>query len=308
MSSCHFKIRTMRPGDAAAAVRLTEPEQWNFTSGDFRVMMRLWPKGNFVIENESGSVAGIGSVITHGKLSWLSNFVVAKKERGKGYGVALVERALEQGAARGAEYTGLYTYDDRVGFYYQFGFKNDGAHTAYTGRIRVTAGLSGTKSAGHIFAGTKGDASDDESVVPVKPVTPGMIGDIISLDRKAFGRDRSVFLKTLFKHADRFIAAGTGGGVSGYLAADPTADGGFEVSQWVAKSPQNAGALIAALSRNVKGRPLWLLVPDGNRQAVALVRKPGLRPGRKYMKMFRGKRPARKKAGWVYTVGGLEVW
>ena len=283
------RIRTMQKKDIPVAVRLTELEDWHFSAGDFDVMMQLWPGGNFVMVNEDEKILGIGSVLVHGKIAWLSNYIVVKGQRGKGYGKELVAHSLRHISSHGIKDAGLYTYDDRVGFYSQFGFARKGKYTLYAGKV-------------------PSEAPSEQTVENVYSVDKKMLADVKRLDKRALGIDRSEFVKSLYRFfpAHFLISRCEYGRIAGYITAGPCPDGSFEVGQWIAKDRETARSLIAALSKNIGSKTLQVIAPDAN--AGGILKSYGFRTGRKFVKMSLGKGQKAGKKDWLYSLCGMEVW
>jgi ribosomal protein S18 acetylase RimI-like enzyme len=280
------RIRIMRPSDIPEAVRLTDLEDWRFSPGDFRVMLRLCPRGNFVLESGSGNVAGIGSVLMHGNLAWLSNFIIAKEFRGRGWGKRLVISAVRQAVDSGAEHIGLYTYDDRKDFYGQLGFEKTGKYSSYSGKVVNEKAYGG-----------------------IRPVTAPLLPGVKSLDRNAFGIDRSVFIDRCFRFfRSMFLVCVSSGKTRGYITAGAMPGGGIEISQLVAMDSLTARGLLATLARKSRQAQMWLQVPWDNPRANELMKEYHFKPMRNYVMMTLGKDTTERKKDWLYTLGNLEVW
>ena len=286
MHSQLTKIRLMNYQDIPFAVRLTDNEKWNFSPEDFKVMIKHWPECNFVAENSKGRKVGIGSVLIHGKLAWLSNFIVDKKERGKGYGKALVEHSIRITNKKGVNFISLYTYDDRVDFYSQFGFMGNGFYTAYTGKINDKCKI------------TNCYLVDKKTMIEIK-----------NWDQDVSGLDRSEFLDLFYSYfKKRFYVKRNKGKIIGYIAAGSNPDGSYEIPQWVAKDKDTARTLIIGLAQKLYYKRFLLLIPWVNPNAIELMKEFKFKPGRNYIYMALGTNIEKRKVEFAYALGGLDIW
>jgi N-acetylglutamate synthase-like GNAT family acetyltransferase len=280
------RIRVMQREDIQEAVRLTSLEEWRFTESDFKAMLQLWPDGNFVMEGDNNEVIGIGSVLSYGKIAYLSNYIVIKNERGKGYGKALVLKSLEYIKQNEIQETLLYTYDDRTEFYSQFGFKEVCAATAYTGIPKSSF------------------ASEGISMIKAED-----LGELKAYDSNSFGIDRSRFIDKLHEYfRDNFIVARKHGEICGYVTAGSCPGGILEVGQWIANDVEIAQGLISMLLKKAKPSSVYIIVPDSNQSARKIMSACNLKPGRKYVKMRMGVILSFPKTDYMYSLCTMEVW
>ena len=167
-----IRISRMRIGDIPFAVRLSAQEGWGTPRSDFLRILRINPHGSFVA-SEAFSRVGMITTVTFGKnLAWIGNVIVDKKHRGNHIGQRMVMNALDYLERLHVKHIALYCFRDNVGFYRKLGFVEDAGFV----RLRRSRQNSGP------FKKELG-----------KPLT---LVRLLSLDRKAFGADRSKFIQS----------------------------------------------------------------------------------------------------------------
>ena len=145
-----FKIKNMSTDDITFSVRLTNTMDWNLAEEDFKFMMKLEPKGCFVLLDDSERV-GIVTTIGFGNIGWLGNLIVSKQHRKKGAGTLLASHAVKYLKKSNVKTVGLYAYTERVPFYERLGFTFDSYFTVLSGN-----GFSSPTDS-HIREGGKAD-------------------------------------------------------------------------------------------------------------------------------------------------------
>lgn len=290
------KIRMMRANDAPAAARLANSEGWRLVPDDFRRMMALGGAGNFVAEGAGGRLVGIGTVLVYGSLAWLTNYIIEKRHRGMGIGSALVECSLAHADLAGVENVSLYTYDDRTGFYRQFGFSCTGSHTYYSGKPDARA---------------PGWLQGNEKITVKRAICAK---SLVQLDKAATGADRCAFLRALSKCPDVSILAATRKGprgreqAAGYISAAHCPQNALEIGQWVAGDAETAGLLLRAVCAAIKPATLCAFAPDSNPTAGRILSAAGLKPGPKFARMSLGKKNQKLRGRLAYSMCALEAW
>jgi GNAT superfamily N-acetyltransferase len=119
-----FRVEKMKVEDYPFAVQLANTMNWNMALEDFEFMVRLEPKGCFVLFHGSERV-GAATSVSFGKVGWFGNLIVKEDHRKKGAGTFLVKHAIKYLKGRGVETIGLYAYPHLIGFYKNLGFKPD---------------------------------------------------------------------------------------------------------------------------------------------------------------------------------------
>ena len=112
----------MAAKDFPFAVQLANTMNWNMAEEDFEFMIKLEPKGCFVLFHGSERL-GIATSISYGKVGWFGNLIVKEEYRKEGAGTFLVRHAADYLKNKGAETIGLYAYQHLKEFYESLGFE-----------------------------------------------------------------------------------------------------------------------------------------------------------------------------------------
>lgn len=95
-----MNLRVMTVADIPEGMRLKDLSGWNQTAEDWKRFLQSNPQGCFVAESE-GSVCGTATTIIYeDRLAWIGMVLVDPKNRGRGIGTQLLERAIAHLDAR----------------------------------------------------------------------------------------------------------------------------------------------------------------------------------------------------------------
>jgi len=169
-------IRRLEPKDLEFALELTNAEGWFYTRGELERMLRMDPEGSFVCEDQKP--LGFITCVTYGHTGVVGHLVVSKEARGRRIGHSLLTTAVDYMSNRGADSMMLFSTDEGVGLYSQYGFVT---------RREV--------SCIHVAVG------GDRKVRT--PTTCSLIAredlpEIIEMDRRIFGDDRTQLIEILY--------------------------------------------------------------------------------------------------------------
>jgi GNAT superfamily N-acetyltransferase len=170
----------MSAEDFAFAIDVTNPMDWSLTEADFKFMLKLEPKGCFVLLDDSTKV-GIATTVSFGQAGWFGNLIVRKDKQKKGGGSLLVNHALKYLRAKRVKMVGLYAYPNVIPFYTTLGFKYDSDFTVLKGK-----GVS---------------SSVDVHVTVARRQN---FGQIIKFDKNCFGAARKKVLEPILSDPDNF--------------------------------------------------------------------------------------------------------
>jgi GNAT superfamily N-acetyltransferase len=163
----------MSAEDFAFAIDITNQMDWGLTDADFEFMLKLEPKGSFVLLDDSER-AGIATTVSFGPVGWFGNLIVQKDRRKGGGGSLLVNHALKYLQTKKVRTVGLYAYPDAISFYSRLGFKCD--------------------SDFWVFRGTGSSSSADSRVVKAGRLD---LDQTLELDRSCFGGNRRKMLEPI---------------------------------------------------------------------------------------------------------------
>lgn len=250
-------IRTMMRADIADCMRLKEAAGWNQTEQDWANVLAIEPRGCWVAEVD-GVVAGSTTAVCWGReLAWIGMVLVLPEFRRQGIARALMDRAMQYCREREVGCVKLDATDMGRPLYEQFGFVEE----CLIERWRA-----------------------DSLTLPIeegpKPVPPRSTGEILDLDRKAFGADRGALLRMLIgQHPEECLAI-----EGGFAMSRPGSNARF-LGPCIAPDADTARRLIAAVTRRYPQQPwFWDLLPD-NHAAMELASELGFTTRRKLFRM-----------------------
>jgi GNAT superfamily N-acetyltransferase len=251
----------MKTTDIHSVVRLTAEEHWGFGTRDLKRMMAVQPRGCLVATIDSRPI-GLTTTIAYGKtLGWIGNVVVDGKQRGAGIGSRLVQSALTHLLHINVKSIGLYSYPENEAMYERLGFKTTDGFATLSMRHSVE---SSAKRMGE---------------------TP--FHQIIRLDNRAFGADRSRLLRRLYREFPRLWTWITNtAGLSGYSLVKQYQDSS-EIGPLVCErmNRERVGALLRSSITLTRKRPLEMSVPESNSTVTETALQLGFRAEREGLVM-----------------------
>ena len=192
-------IRPIVDADLDFAVGLTSSVGWGYTREELATLLSYEPEG-CLLATEDGRPVGMLTTTTYGDVGWIGNVVTREAVRGRGFGVALVNAAIEYLESRGVRSILLYAYEDTVAFYERLGFTSMGE------ALRVAA--------------MGGDGDRERTGLTAQDLEA-----VLRLDRAAMGFSRERVLRALWDQDRRsFFVARRGDAVVGY-AVGPRGEG-----------------------------------------------------------------------------------
>ena len=166
-----MRLREMTGADIPAGLRLKEVAGWNQTAADWQRFLDRSPHGCFVAEMD-GQVRGTVTTIPYERcFAWIGMVLVDPGYRGRGFGTALLERAIEYLDGLNLSALKLDATPQGKPLYEKLGFRSE----YEIGRWTLRRGGS-------------------ESQKPVRtavrePVTPELLERVCRWDREVFGAD-----------------------------------------------------------------------------------------------------------------------
>ncbi|MGZ5006360.1 MAG: GNAT family N-acetyltransferase [Methylobacter sp.] len=267
MTSPRYEIRTMFRDEIDMAIDWAASEGWNPGVYDADCFYAADPEGFLVGELNNEPVATI-SAVKYGQTSGFIGFYIVKPEhRGQGYGIQLWNAALDRLAGRNVGLDGVVAQ--------QANYKKSGFELAYR-NIRYE-GLSG------------GGYSANPDAIDLSQLPFDVIE---AYDRPFFPDNRTSFLKS-WLNQPKSIALGIiqEEKLSGY-GMIRTCRSGYKIGPLFADSPALAEALFIALKSRVEPeKPVYLDVPEINREAVALAEKHKMQSVFETARMYTGTFP-----------------
>jgi GNAT superfamily N-acetyltransferase len=247
----------MRTTDFRSVIGLTNQEHWGFGTRDLKRMMALQPEG-CLVATMSGRSVGLTTTIAYGKnLGWVGNVLVSEKHRGTGIGSSLVQSAVSHLLRMRVRRIGLNSYPENEAMYKRLGFENTG------GFVRLSM------------------ARDIENSKARIGKTP--FHQILRLDRRAFGADRSGLLRCLHREFPKswtWIRSNTA--TSGYSLVKQYRDSS-EIGPVICgqMNQKHVAALLRSSIALTSKWPLEMSVPESNSVVMETAARLGFRFERK---------------------------
>jgi ribosomal protein S18 acetylase RimI-like enzyme len=267
-------VRLLTPADIPSAMRLKEAAGWNQTETDWLTLMRLAPETCFGLASEGALVATTTAVLYERKLAWIGMVLTDPDHRRRGLGRRLMEHALATLAVRQVEWIKLDATDMGARLYRELGFDDEGPIERWCGPAGGQTGSAVVQAA-----------------------------NWLSLDRPAFGADRSALLAELAPLGAASIAG------EAYAMGRPGSKAAY-FGPCLSRSPEAARELLVwFLARCPREQVYWDLLPT-NTEAVRLARAFGFEPLRRLVRMVRrghpGAAPLKRDDARVFAIAGFE--
>lgn len=245
-----LRIRRMRRRDIPFAIRLTNLEKWGVSRADLERLIFLNPKGNFIASLDGRRVGMLTTTSYGKKIAWIGNVVVMKRLRGQNIGKRLMEHAVSSIRSSGVRRIALYCFSGNVRFYTKLGFVIDKKFF----RLRRTP-----QTSMHRFE--------------IDPKRRPSLTRMLTIDREAFGADRSKLLQRLV--TEKLVAIFDSDGMS-YLIVKSYTDMS-EFGPWVGITPfdKNDGELIKSVTARYGRKTIEASCLASNARILKLLRKEG---------------------------------
>lgn len=272
----------MEPQDIDFAIQLTDLEGWGYSEQDFLRFMRMDPLGTLVGWDGSRRV-GVTTATSYGEVAWIGSIIVRPEDRGKGYGEALVERALEYSRDQGAETCWLNAYPDVKGFYQNLEFKATGE----------TIHLEGQ--------------AEGELQAEARLVHAGELDAISIFDNRYFGAQRLKVLREFYHDYGSSFLIWPAEEVVAYIVGAPYS-GGVDVAPWVCDPSASdiAEKLFLHLLAQHPEESFGLNVPEENGEALTFLKSLGFGESFRTVRMYHGKGGHGIDPRGTFSLGGLE--
>lgn len=246
MISPNYKIRTMSRDEIHIAIDWAASEGWNPGLYDADCFYAADPEGFLVGELNNEPVATISAVQYGETFGFIGFYIVKPDYRGQGYGIKIWNTALERLSGRNVGLDGVVAQ--------QSNYKKSGFELAYR-NIRYE-GMSG------------GEPAKNPEIIKLSELPFDVVE---TYDQPFFPDNRTRFLKSWLNQPES-VALGImqKGKLSGY-GMIRACRSGYKIGPLFADSPELAESLFTSLKAGVEpGKPIYLDVPEMNRDAVAL--------------------------------------
>ncbi|MCE2982859.1 MAG: GNAT family N-acetyltransferase [Parachlamydia sp.] len=257
-----YEIRKMAENELAIALDWAGQEGWNLGIEDAKTFYQA-DKNGFFIGTLEGEPIATGAAIAYDEFFGFCGLYIVKPEyRNRGYGMKLTEQRLSY---LGERIVGLDGVLNNAAKYERIGYVPAHLNTRY-----VCQDFPAFSTA--------------EYVVPLGSIS---FSEIEALDRKYFPSARPAFLKAWISQANGFAL--------GYKQNDKLkgfgvirrCQEGFKIGPLFAESFLIAQALFEALCLKAGQGPIFLDIPEPNKQALELVQQYRMTPVFEVLRMYR---------------------
>lgn len=249
MTVQNYIIRTMRSDEIGIAIDWAASEGWNPGLHDADNFAVADPNGFLVGELDNEPIATI-SVVKYGESFGFLGFYIVKPEyRGKGYGLQIWNAGLKCLKGRNIGLDGVVAQ--------QLNYQKSGFKLAYR-NIR--------------YEGYRTSNSLEQSGIVKLSTLPFEMVD--SYDRHLFPENRSKFIKSWINQPESCALGLTRNGkLAGYGVVRKCRNG-YKIGPLMADNVEIADSLFIALTANINStEPIYLDIPEVNRNAVALAER-----------------------------------
>lgn len=268
-------LRPMTASEVEQLVGWAASEGWNPGLDDGRSFFEVDP-GGFMAAEINGEMIGGGAIVRHhASFGFMGLFIIRSDYRGHGIGRTLWYARRDRLASRlhpdGT--IGMDAVPAMREFYARGEFRESGLSVR--------------------FQLDKSAPAPDESFRTV-PVTSIPMEQLAEFDRSCFPSPRDHYLQVwMTQPHSRSFAAVENGVLRGYAIARQCGTG-WKVGPLFADHRDVASGLFRRCWETAEGTPVFLDVPEGNPQAIAMANEFGMVPGFNCMRMYRGPEPAVK--------------
>ena len=266
-----MQIRTMTVRDIPAGMRLKEIAGWNQTEADWQIFLDASRDGCFVAE-VAGVVRGTATTIVYGgRFAWVGMVLVDPQHRGHGIGTTLLKTCIAHLDSIEVACIKLDATPLGKPIYEKLGFATEYGLERWTLKRR------------------KEDLSGREQRDPDQPMREPLLGQVLEIDREAFGADRSVVLRALNRHQPRFAdGVWNASGVTGYAFGRR---GSFadHLGPWIVKDEASGERILRRFLARSRREMVVTDCGKAHRFARKLLQARGFEYSRPFTRMFRGR-------------------
>ena len=264
-----IKVRDMQESDIDFAKSLTDGENWGNSIEDWKRLMKISIP---LIAVDGEQPLGVTTAFDYGNLGMIGNVVVSSESRGKGVGKILLKEAMKR--LESCKSVRVQSRMEVSSFYKDLGFLPEGMSTQF----RLDADMKSFQPF---------DVDSDDNIVPAE----GYWDEILAIDQRQFGADRSQFLKEISDYLPQcsFVALGEDGSVKGFIMAKGE-DSWYEIGPWIVEPGcKNWQGMLQATVQAIPDKStVEILVPAPNFRITNLLDSIGYNAHSYCMSMFYG--------------------
>jgi predicted GNAT family N-acyltransferase len=264
--SAAVEIRLLRESDIAAAMDLKRFAGWNQTERDWRTLLQLEPDGCFAAVLDNRLVATTTTTTYGSELAWIGMVLVRPENRRTGIASRLLKTAL--------------TYLDHKVSLVKLDATADGKHVYERFGFEIESVVERWSRRGERLVSFQRHQEKIDSDTH---------REILQLDRRAFGADRSELLNQLLTNScvRPVVARTEAGSVTGYALARPGSDAAY-VGPVVASQRSGAAELLDGILEQLDANPVYVDLNGNWDEGQQLLSERGFEKQRDLIRMKRG--------------------
>ena len=285
-------IRLWTERDIDYVAESVQREGWGHTLRDVERCWLYEPEGCFIAEADGRRVGHVFST-RYDRAGWIGLLVVDPKERGKGIGKTLMQKAISYLQSLGTETINLEAVEEAVPLYRRLGFKEEFDSLRFRKKVDRRNRLNHVTEA-EVRAVTRLMQRDD-------------VETVASFDSRYFGANRLRVLRSLYEDYPRlcFISEAMGNPV-GYIMVRKVREAHW-IGPWVGEDAEIAERLLSACVDAMEDETqLRLGMPAPNSNGVSLMENFNFELTGKSVRMVLSRRQRSVRTSGVYGIGGPE--
>jgi ribosomal protein S18 acetylase RimI-like enzyme len=265
----NYHIRRMNRDELDIAIAWAAQEGWNPGLFDADSFFDTDPNGFFMGFEGDEPVSSISAVAYDDRFGFIGFYIVKPKYRGKGYGYQLWQDAMKYLSTQNIGLDGVLAQQEN--------YKQSGFVLAYR-NIRYEG---------------KGEGADVRSLGKnIQMLSELPFEQFLSYDRQIFPANRPVFLKQWIEQPESLAIGYVENNTLYGYGMVRKCQTGYKVGPLFADSPTIATTLFETMRQFVgNGVPIFLDVPEVNKEAMALAERYGMKPMFETARMYTKQAP-----------------
>ena len=264
-----MRLRVMTSADIPAGMRLKELAGWNQTAADWRRFLERSPEGCFVAEVGAQVCGTVTTIAFEDRFAWIGMVLVDPEYRGRGFGTALLERAIHYLDELDLSALKLDATPQGKPLYEKLGFRSEYEIGRWTRRQPPGAAKPS-------LAGVRESAS------------PALLESICEFDRQVFGADRSGLLMSLHEEAPELTVGILKDGTLAGYALGRRGSFADHLGPWMAFDPDTARQLLESFLAGSSRETQIADCLNAHAATGDLLKSFGFSYSRPLIRMFRG--------------------
>lgn len=277
-----FTIRRMKEHELHIATEWAQKEGWNPGINDDRCFYQADPNGFFIGLLDDEPIATGSAVVYDKHFAFCGLYIVKPEYRRQGYGIQLTHERLKYVDKCT---TGIDGVLENVAIYQKIGYQPAHKNTRYA-----------------MDRFSKGNSPLPDRIIPLSAIP---FEEVERYDRRYFPAFRTKFLQSWIAQPESYALGYVDGGLTGYGVMRKCRQG-YKIGPLFAESLAIARQLFETLCSLGDEGPIYLDVPEPNKNALRLVDHFGMKPTFEVIRMYRNGTPDLDLAG-IYGITTFEL-